>query len=146
MAMVTQDVATVMSSLGAVVTIASTISGCILGSEAGVLPGCAGGYAAGYVFHQGVTNPLETVLSAASLGATIWSDVLTQDTRINSWDVRRWAVGEDTKTSAATFAAGTIITEPIIDAGIDIYASGYNHGAFCGISTVLYCLGNSLSN
>jgi RHS repeat-associated protein len=134
-----QDVATVMSSFGAFVTLASTISGCVVGTEAGILPGCAAGYAAGSLFHFGVTNPLESILSTVSLGATGISDYFTEDINGKLWDPRTWAVGEDTKTSFTTWGVGQLITEPFVDAGIDIYASGYSHGAFCGISTVLTC-------
>ncbi len=139
-ALVTQDMATVASSLGALVTIGSTIFGCVGGTEAGVLPGCAAGYTAGRIFHLGVTNPFETALSFASLLATSRYESLTGDTRIGLYDPRTRVVGEATKTSSATFISGSLVTEPILDAAIDIYASGFNHGAFCGISTILACL------
>ncbi|MEO5888298.1 MAG: hypothetical protein ABIQ77_11620, partial [Anaerolineales bacterium] len=57
-----------------------------------------------------------------------------------------WRVGEDTKTGLATFAYGSLVVEPFLDAGIDIYASGYNHGYFCGIPTLAACIGSTIIN
>jgi hypothetical protein len=98
--------------------------------------------AGGRIFHEGVTNPLETLASFLSFGATSVSDVLAGETSLESIDPRDWTIGEDVRTSGATFISGLIVTEPMVDAAIDIYATGYNYGAFCGISTVLDCFGN----
>ena len=132
-----QDLATLASSTGALVTITSTISGCIVGSEAGVLPGCAAGYAGGFLFHNYVTNPPETALSISSLLVTAWSDYQTGDL---TYQKNKLIIGEDTLTSLSTVSVGLTTSEPLTDAAIDIYASGYNHGYFCGISTFISCL------
>jgi hypothetical protein len=130
-----QDISTLASITGALSTSISIAFGCAAGSEAGVLPGCVGGYVAGVGFHVAVTNRLETMASFASLVTTIRSDFVTQDSNLSTWEF-----GEDTKTSILTFTFGTLITDPFVDSAIDIYASGYNHGFFCGASTILDCL------
>jgi hypothetical protein len=132
----TQDLATLTSSLSASWTAILTAGGC---AAAGV--GCAAGYGLGVADHLMFFNPLESTFSFASFGLTAYSDYLTHDTSLVDWKV-----GEDTKTGFITFAAGSLIVEPFSDAGIDIYASGYNHGYFCGISTLAACIGSSIIN
>ncbi len=132
---VSQDLATAFSTTGALATAFSTIVGCLSGTEAGVLPGCAGGYAAGVGFHITITNPFETVFSTISLVLAIRSDFVTHDSSFSEWEL-----GEDSKTAILTSVLGTVNTDPFVDAGIDVYASGYNHGYFCGVSTILDCL------
>jgi hypothetical protein len=142
-ALVSQDVATFVSSFGALVTIGSTISGCLIGTETGWLPGCVVGFAAGIEFHGAVTNPLETTLGYVSLYATFQHDLTTGTTIIHDnawWDVRAWELSESSETSLVTVILGTASQDPFTDTLIDVYASGYNHGAFCGTSTILDCL------
>ncbi len=127
----TQDVATIFSSLGASVTAATTLLGCVPSNGIG----CGAGYLLGVQAHVLFFNPLESVASLASFGLTLYSDYLTHDTSLVDW-----RVGEDTKTSLVTLAAGSLSVEPFTDAAIDIYASGYNHDYFCGISTVGACI------
>jgi hypothetical protein len=101
--------------------------------------GCAAGYSVGYTAHLIIFNPLESFYSTTSLTLTMWSDYLTGDLKLNSWNWNEWEVGEDTTTGFWTWLGGTVATEPFIDAGFDIYASGHNHGYFCGMSTILDC-------
>jgi len=137
-----QDIATLSSSASASWTATLTALGCA-GAYFSAGTTCAIGYALGYADHVMFFNPLESVASGASFFLTIRSDILTHDLfYFNSWT--DWAVGVDTRTSAATFAYGTLVTEPFVDAGIDIYASGYNHGYFCGIDPA--CIGSAILN
>jgi hypothetical protein len=46
-------------------------------------------------------------------------------------------ISETTLTSAVTFGLGLITPDPIIDLAIDGYASGYNHGVFNGVDTIM---------
>jgi len=135
-----QDVATLSSSTAATVTFFLTAGGCIAGLETAVLPGCAAGYGVGASLHFGFFNVIETGASFTSFGATMWSDMITQDTKFDTWNPNDWRIGEDTRTGFFTLLAGTLLIEPFFDAGVDIYASGYNHGYFCGISTILDCV------
>jgi len=128
-----QDMATLSSSLSATWTAFLTLVGC---TAEGL--GCGVGYGFGYLDHLFFFNPLESTASFISFGLTVYSDLLTHDTYFNN--PTDWGFGEDTKTGFATFVAGSLAIEPFIDAGIDIYASGYNHGYFCGISTVAACI------
>ena len=129
-----QDIATLFSSAGASVTMITTILGCVPGNGLG----CSVGYAIGAGLHLTVFNLYESAFSTVSFLATGYSDVLTYDTYYNSWN--DWGFGEDTKTGFFTWLAGTLLVEPFFDAGVDIYSSGYNHGYFCGISTILDCI------
>lgn len=134
-----QDIATLSSSASATWTATLTILGC---GAAFLTEGvsCAAGYALGFADHLMFFNPLESTASTISLFLTTYSDYLTHDTSLVDW-----RVGEDTRTGAATWVAGLAV-EPFTDAAIDIYASGYNHGYFCGISTVASCLASMASN
>lgn len=46
-------------------------------------------------------------------------------------------LGESTATSFVTFVVGGMNPDPIADLVIDGYASGYNHGFFNGIHTIM---------
>jgi hypothetical protein len=140
---ISQDAATAASAIGAFATGASTVIGCIAGAGATVLPGCAGGYAMGLWFHVNITNYVESGLNAISFTATIASDFSTDDNVIprDFLDFAGYSFGEDTITATHTFIAGLITVEPFTDFAIDFYASGYNHGYFCGMSTILNCFG-----
>jgi hypothetical protein len=93
--------------------------------------------------HKFFFNQYESAFSGISFFATAYSDWLTHDTYANSWD--DWEIGEDTKTGLATNVAGLAV-EPFTDAAIDLYASGYNHGYFCGISTLAACIESLISD
>jgi hypothetical protein len=131
-----QDLATGLSSASASWTAILTILGCAPSSGVG----CGAGYLLGVQDHILFFNPLESAASFVSFGLTAYSDYLTHDTSLVGW-----RVGEDTKTGLTTLVAGSIVVEPFFDAGIDIYASGYNHGYFCGISTVAACTASTIS-
>jgi hypothetical protein len=113
--------------------------GCAGGFEAGVLPGCAAGYGFGAMAHATIFNYVESIFSTVSFFTTMRSDVMTQDTKLDPSHPTTWQLGEDTVTGFYTWLPGTLAVEPFIDAGFDVYASGYNHGLFCGISTILDC-------
>jgi hypothetical protein len=124
-AVITQDIATTLSVAGGTAEIVSTLAGCVGGIETGVAPGCAAGYAAGRAFHTAITNPLEQKFSFISLAATIKAN--------GNW------TSESSITALATWGAGQASSEGIVDAAIDLYASGYNHGWFCGINSFPSC-------
>jgi len=130
----TQDIATLFSTTGASITLTTTLLGCVPASGVG----CAAGYAYGFGIYQTFFNPYESIFSSTSLLLTARSDILTNDTYITN--LTDWQIGEDTKTSFGTALIGALMPEPFIDAGIDIYSSGYNHGYMCGVSTILDCL------
>jgi hypothetical protein len=132
--LLTQDLATLFSSAGAAVASVTTLLGCIPASGVG----CGAGYVVGVGIHTTFFNPYETIFSGFSFATTAYSDWLTHDTYINN--LYDWGVGEDTITGVFTVVPGTITVDPFIDAGADIYASGYNHSYFCGMSTILDCL------
>lgn len=134
--LVTQDVATLFSSLGATAALSLVAVGCA--APADLQLGCGVGYILGVGIHTTFFNGQETVGSTASFITTIQSDLITGDTYFNS--LHDWDFGEDTKTGIMSFLPGLISTDPFIDVGADIYASGYNHGYFCGASTILDCL------
>jgi hypothetical protein len=130
----TQDISTLFSTTGASTTLTIIALACI--PTSGV--GCAAGYVYGFGIYQTFLNPYESTFSIVSFALTVRSDILTNDTYINS--LTDWQIGEDSKTGFGTALIGALMPEPFIDAGIDIYSSGYNHGYFCGVSTILDCL------
>jgi len=137
----TQDIATVFSSTGAFIEILGTAVGCIAGSEAGVVPGCIAGYEAGFVFHYATTNKLEGLFSTISFGATVWHDWLVHNTRVEPDKI---VIGEASATAFSTWLPGQVISEGIIDARLDIYASRYSHGIADGIFTMLQIRGETI--
>jgi len=123
-----QDLATTVSGIGAGAELVFIADGCV----AAGLVGCFGGVLlANFVWVGTGLNGVEQGLGFVSLVSTGIGDY--QDDG---------AFGEATRTSTATFVAGFISTDPIIDLAIDGYASGYNHGYFCGVDTIISCLGN----
>ncbi len=141
-AVVSQDLATIASGIGAAVTAITTIVGCAVGSEAGILPGCAAGYALGFWTHFNDTNIVESGFNIVTYLATAQSDFKTGDTKIDLHNPgQQIIVGEDTITATHTLIAGITTSEPFSDFAIDFYSSGYNHGYFCGMSTILDCFG-----
>jgi hypothetical protein len=123
-----QDLATTISGIGAGAELTLVAIGCAYQG----LPGCGEGVLlARFVWVGTGLNGVETGLGGVSLGSTIVADFQDDGN-----------FGEATRTSAATFVAGFITTDPIIDLAIDGYASGYNRGYFCGVDTIISCLGN----
>ena len=118
----TQDLATVVNLNFALVELYFIVMGCMAGLE-----GCAVGALTGELVFNGMGGNLaETILSGASLFFTGTADILDDG-----------EFSEVTITSAATFGAGTLMFDPIGDLAIDGYSSGYNHGIFNGILTVM---------
>jgi RHS repeat-associated protein len=108
-----QDAAFVASSMGAS---AEIIGYAALGPS---------GAALGNGFHQVFTNPVETIFSIGSTVTTIADDVFFNGNFDNS------------VTSISATVAGTLNSIGVVDASIDTYASGYNHGVFPGITTII---------
>ena len=71
-------------------------------------------------------NGIETGLSTASFVLTLLADY--QDDG---------ELGENTRTAGTTFFAGLVMVDPYTDFVIDKYASGYNHGMYNDIDTIL---------
>jgi hypothetical protein len=127
LAVATQDIATVIDGGFAVVEVSLVAAGCAITSEAGCIEGAAAGLLLGQAtFNIFGGNGAETGLSLASLVFTAAADVLEDN-----------EFGEATTTSLLTFGAGGLMLDPIGDLAIDGYASGYNHGIFNGIETIL---------
>ena len=120
---VTQDLAMLIDTPFAITEGIFIIGECIAVPLAGCITGALMGQAA---FNLTGANTAETILSAASLALTITADLL---------DDRE--LGEASRTSFVTFLAGGMSFDPIIDLAIDGYASGYNHGTFNGIDTIM---------
>jgi len=118
-----QDIATLIDLVGLGLIEGPAVAiGCI---EGGPL-GCAVaevGVAATWTL---TLNIAETIASSTSLGFTILDDVVNN----GGW-------GTNSTTSLATWGAGLIPLTPSWDLAVDSYSSGYNHGIFNGIGTIL---------
>ena len=112
---VLQDAATTVDLLGATGEAGLITVGCV---DAGP-PGCAAGLAASWVLWGQSGNPIETGLSWASTGATLFDDLSTPGSN-----------GKNFATSLTGTLLGQVSPDPIIDLFIDGYESGYNHGVF----------------
>jgi hypothetical protein len=89
--------------------------------------GCATGAFMGQAaFNLTGANAIESALGLGSLVLTGSADLI---------DDGKW--GEATGTSLVTFLAGGLMIDPIGDLVIDRYASGYNHGTFNGIESLM---------
>jgi RHS repeat-associated protein len=119
---VTQDLATLVDFVGVAIVFGLTLASCPMGCAEGTLAGLL-------IWATPIFNGTETGLSWASTLLTISADLM---------DDRKW--GESSSTSVATSLAGTVAFDPFTDLIIDGYASGYNHGLFCGIYTLIECL------
>ena len=118
------DAAFVTSSAGASVEITATA----LGLEGGAF-GATVGAIAGNMFHQVVTNPIETAFSSTAAVATFIADISSGNTNFSAnGNALSIQIGEASATAATLQAAGTVIPIGVIDAGIDGYASAYSHG------------------
>jgi len=112
----------------------------IVGLAGGGLPGAK----MGNVFHNSLTNRLESVASWSSTAFTIYDEIyVTHQTRVESGKL---IIGEGLATSVAASYVGGIIPIATIDAGIDAYASSYNHGATGGLYSELQINGSSFLN
>jgi len=121
--------ATLIDVVGVIVVSLDIGFGCVAGAAAngiGIVPGCGAGLLAGLVGYNTVLNPFETGLSASSFVLTGFADYLDDG-----------ELGEATRTSGTTFFTGLVMVDPYTDLVIDGYASGYNHGRFNDIDTIL---------
>jgi hypothetical protein len=149
-----QDIATAMSFIGGAAETGCAIYGAEVGlpvgaaaalidgpapvgDAAGAVVGLAGlveGAELGHAFHKVFTNRLETAFSTLSLGASVASDVLQGNTRLDLYQDRaEMVVGESTATSLATTGLGNLNRAGVVDFPIDAYASLYSHGALPGV-------------
>jgi len=120
---ISQDVATLIDLVGVgLIEGPAVVAGCI---EGGPL-GCAIAEVGVAVTWTLTLNNVETVASSASLGFTILDDLNNN----GGW-------GENSSTSLASWAAGLLPLTPSWDLAVDTYASGYNHGVFNGVNTIL---------
>jgi hypothetical protein len=109
--------------VGAGVEFALVATGCFVEE----LPGCGAGLVASWtIFNLSGMNTAETVFIGISLALTTAADRLDDG-----------SLGEASSTSFTTFLAGGAMWDPIADLFIDAYASGYNHGIFNGIDTIM---------
>jgi hypothetical protein len=116
----TQDIATGFDFFGALLEVTVVPASCVLGPE-----GCGGGLLIVWTLWNAGPNQAETALSGISLLITAVDDYSDGE------------LGESTATSFTTFVVGGMSPDPIADLIIDGYASGYNHGFFNGIVTIL---------
>lgn len=118
-----QDGATILDFVGmAFIEIPIVAAGC----KSGGLWGCAAGEAAAFFAWQASPiNATETALSGISFGLIVLDDALNNG-----------GLGENTYTAGGTFLAGLVNTASG-DFIVDGYASGYNHGIFNGLHTIL---------
>jgi hypothetical protein len=117
----TQDMATTLNFFFGGLEIVIVTGACFAGPE-----GCGAGLLLSWEIFNAGPNQLESALSGTSLLLTGLEDYSTDN-----------IFGESTETSFVTFVAGGISPDPIADTIIDGYASGYNHGFFNGISTII---------
>jgi hypothetical protein len=119
------DAAFATSSAGALVETTATL----LGLEGGPFGGVVGAIA-GNQFHLVVTNPIETYLSLAATGTTVFvADPLAGNTSLSVQNGTVSAtIGEASATAATLQTVGSFVPIGVIDAGIDGYASAYSHG------------------
>jgi hypothetical protein len=123
-AMFTQDLAFLVDLVFSGVELALFGVGCF----AGGLAGCQAGLAAGItLFNITGANTAESYLSFTSLVFTVADD----------FDRTGW-FGDASFTSAVTFLAGGINPDPTVDLIIDGYATGYNHGVFNDLNTIIF--------
>ena len=102
------------------------------------LPGAAIGGLIGHAVHRATTNIAESVLSTASVAASIVSDGLLGNTRVDVYDDHiNIVIGQATATGLVTMAAGNINPVGILDFPIDLYASGYSTGVLPGVYDIM---------
>jgi hypothetical protein len=120
--MFTQDVATLIDLVGVgLIETPAVAVGCLEGGPLGCAIAEVGVWATWTV----TLNNVETAASTASLGFTVLDDLINN----GGW-------GENSSTSAATWALGLLPLTPSWDLAVDTYSSGYNHGVFNGVHTI----------
>lgn len=122
LAWITQDIATgidLVYSVAEVYILANAIGG---GPEAVLLT-----FIGMEIFYNDTGgNGAESTFSFISLIFTYVADTLDDG-----------SIGENTSTALATTITGAAVFDPMVDLAIDSYASGYNHGIFNGIDTLM---------
>jgi len=100
----------------------------------GLLIGGPAGFVAGNGLHQVATNPVETVASIISTGASVLDDIaFTPGSGSYINDDGVVVISDATATSVALTAVGSVIPIATVDVVIDGYASRFNHGQAPGI-------------
>jgi hypothetical protein len=121
-----QDSATMVDIVGFGVVSTLTLVGCVVGTEGGILPGCAAGAMGGLFFYNtSGLNAAESFLSIGSSALTVLDEAIIYG-----------ELGESSKTSVTATLVGLVMIDPFTDAIVDGYASGYNHGLFNGIDNI----------
>jgi hypothetical protein len=133
----TQDVATTISTSGAIIEAGATLGGCVTSPG----PGCVAGWSLGNGFYQVVMNPIESAFSYFSTFLSITYDLSIGNTRLEG-DVL--VIGESSTTSLATSTVGNYVPIGVVDAAIDNYASAYNHGRLPGVFDILGIKGKTI--
>jgi hypothetical protein len=134
----TQDIATAISTTGAVVEASATSAGCTAAPGSG----CVTGWSLGNGFYQVVLNPAETALSWFSTFLSISYDLVTGSTRSEG---NVLIIGEASATALAASITGQSVPIGSVDAAIDSYASAYNHGNAPGIWNLLGVIGKAIA-
>jgi hypothetical protein len=122
-ATVAQDIAMLIDTPFAITEMVFIVGECIAAPPEGCVTGALMGEAA---FNLSGANAAESILGLASLVLTGAADIIDDG-----------EFGETTDTSFATFLVGGLMFDPIADLAIDGYASGYNHGTFNGIDSLM---------
>jgi len=127
----TQDMATLVDMFGVAMVFGITGAECAVGLTVGGVEGlaveCIAGDIEGVIaYNVGGINVIETGFSLASLALNVSADGLDDG-----------QLGEASYTSVTTFVTGLVMVDPFSDLIIDGYASGYNHGYFNDIYTIL---------
>ena len=126
-----QDMATLVDMFGSAMVLGITGAECAVGSTLGGIPGMVAGCVAGGIegivaYNLSGINTVETGFSLASLVLTLAADGFDDG-----------QLGEASYTSVTTFVTGLVMVDPFTDLIIDGYASGYNHGYFNDLHTIL---------
>ena len=100
----------------------------------GFLAGGHPGAIAGNALHQSTTNPIESIASGVSTGATLLDDIFfTPGSGSYMNDAGVFVISDATATSVVATVIGSIVPIAMVDSAIDGYASRYNHGQAPGI-------------
>ena len=118
-----QDIAFLIDIPFAITEAIFIVGECIMAFPAGCKTGALMGQAA---FNISGANAAESFLGFVSFALTASADLLDDGN-----------LGEPTATSFATLTAGSMMIDPIGDLLIDRYASGYNHGIYNGIISLM---------
>lgn len=119
------DTAFAMSTAGGAAEITATL----LGAEAAGPLGATVGAISGNLFHQVVTNPIESIFSTAATLTTIGADYLAGKTTFDVQDgTLSITLGEASATAIALQTVGNAVSIGVVDAAVDGYSSAYSHG------------------